>query len=180
MKKGLLITTMIAGSALLLASCAKSISFEEAKKHCDDNFTSTELKTFAVHEKTDVKKVEGVFTATGLTVGVHEEDGETPAGVMTSADVALLGNTFSYSVDGTKLIAELSLSVKEALKEYEIELPENAEVSGSSYTKVETDGAGYPALEYEKTDLSFKYSSTLGLEVSGALLIEITVTYTAK
>lgn len=178
MKKGLLITTMIAGSALLLASCAKSVSFEEAKKHCDDNFTSTEIKTFAVHTKVDVKKAEGAL-APFFSVGVTEDDDEILAGVVTSADVALLGNTFSYSVDGTKLITELTLSVKQFIGQYGIALPDNAEVSGSSYNKTETDAAGYPALEYEKTDLSFSYSAP-GISLSGALTCETTVTFTAK
>lgn len=177
MKKSLI--TIVAASTLLLASCAKQVSFEEAKKHCDDNFTSTELKAFAVHSRVEVKKAEGVL-AKLFTVGVEEDDDEAEYSVATSASLELYGDSATYKVDGKKLIIETSVDVKKFIKDQlGLPLPESTEFSGSISGKASTDDAGYPLSEELKYDFSLSYTEA-GLSVSGAVQYEAVTTFTAK
>ena len=179
MKKGLLVTTLFAASALLLASCEKTISFEEAKKHCDDNFTNTELKLFDVHTVAKVTKSEGVFESM-YKVGEETDDESGKFGVITSGYVDSIGDKATYKVDGKKLSVEYSLSVKDFLAEQGVELSEGDEASGSIFSKASTDEEGYPASQYEKIDeLHFK-ATLYGVSVEGTLSLEMTVTYTAR
>ena len=179
MKKGLLVTTLFAASALLLASCEKTISFEEAKKHCDDNFTNTELKLFDVHSVVNVTKSEGAFESM-YEVGEKTDDESGQFGVITSGYVDSIGDTATYKVDGKKLSVEYSISVKDFLANYGIELGEGDEASGSIFAKASTDDEGYPASQYQKIDeLHLKYSAG-GFSVEGTLSMEMTITYTAR
>ena len=179
MKKGLLVTTMVACSALLLASCAKQVSYEEAKKHCDDNYTSTELKLFNVHSKEDVKKATGTF-ASMYEVGVTEEDEEEKCGVLESADLAIYGGEKAvYKVDGKKLSIELSLSCADYLKEMGIEIAEGDKAEGSVEMKVSVDDQGYPLSYWAKTDVDYSITY-MGVTVAGALTVEESASYSAK
>lgn len=179
MKKGLLVTTLFAASALLLASCEKGISFEEAKKHCDDNYTSEELKLFDIESVTKVSKVSGVFKEM-FEEGETSKKTSASLGVLTSEEVEEIGDKASYKVDGKKLIVEFTFSVKEFLEQYGIELGENDEASGTYYTKTVYDDEGYYASQYAKLDnVKFK-ASVSGISVEGEVSAESTTTFTAR
>lgn len=179
MKKGLLVTTLFAASALLLASCEKGISFEEAKKHCDDNFTNTELKLFDVHTVVNVTKSEGVFENM-YKVGEQTDDESGKFGVITSGYVDSIGDTATYKVDGKKLSVEYSINIKDFLAQQGVVLGEGDEASGSIFAKASTDDEGYPASQYEKIDeLHLKYSAG-GLSLEGTLSLEMSISYTAR
>lgn len=179
MKKGLLVTTLFAASALLLASCEKGISFEEAKKHCDDNYTSEEAKLFDIEAVTKVSKVSGVFKEM-FEEGEKTEKTSASLGVLTSEEVEEIGDKATYKVDGKKLIVEFTYSVKEFLAQYGIELGENDEASGSYFAKAVYDDEGYYASSYTKLDnVKFKVSAG-GLSVEGEVSAEVTTTFTAR
>ena len=180
MKKSLLVTTLTAVSALALAGCAKTISYEEAKKHCDENYTSNEVRVMNAHTKDDVKKAEGV-AATLYKVGVTETDKEVRGYALSSSDLALWGGDQStYELNGKALTIKWNMAVKDFLKEFEIEVDEDDKVEGSVYTEFKVDEAGFPVSSFSKIDISFEVNSSFGLSVSGALTGEQTVTYSAK
>jgi len=90
MKKGLLVTTLFAASALLLASCEKGISFEEAKKHCDDNYTSEEAKLFDIsHAGAQIIISDGTEN-TIKSSKIGEKDG---SAIHTSVSLLISGET---------------------------------------------------------------------------------------
>ena len=108
----------------------------------------------------------------------NEESGK--LGVITSAYVDSIGDKATYKVDGKKLSVEYSLSVKELLAEYGVELGEGDEASGSVFAKAGTDEEGYPASQYQKIEeLHFK-ATLYGVSVEGTLSMEMTSTYTAR
>ena len=176
MKKGLLVTTLTAVSALALAGCAKTVSYEEAKKHCNDNYTSNEVKQMNAHTKDEVKKADGIF-ATVYKVGVTEKDNEIKATPLAAAE--LPGESATYKVDGKKLSVSYESSVAEFLKEYEITIGEGDTAEGSVYAEFSVDDNGFPTSSFSKIDLTFSVTQ-LGITVSGALTLEETVTYSAK
>ena len=178
MKKGLFVTTLVACSALLLAGCASEVSLEDAKKHCDENFTSTEVKTFDVHMKNEVKKVSGVFES-AYKVGVEEQDATTQSGVVSSSDLDYYGDAATYKVDGKALIITIKADVKEYVEALMGKLPEDAKVSGEIYEEVKTDDAGYPASSYGKMELDIDFAQG-GISIKGYVLVESTMTFKAK
>ena len=185
MKKGLLVTTLFAASALLLASCEKGICFEEAKKHCDDNYTSEEAKLFDIEAVTKVSKSSGFFKdMLGIKEGETTDKTSASLGVLTSEEVEEIGDKATYKVDGKKLIVEFTFSVKEFLAQYDIELGEDDEASGTYYTKAVYDDEGYYASTYAKIDnVKFKGTvSVAGVSVSveGEVSAESTTTFTAR
>ena len=180
MKKGLLVTTLLAASTLLLASCEKTVSFDEAKKHVADNYTSTEEKLFDVKAVTKVTKADGFF-ATFFEVGEDTEETSDKIGVLAAQSLDLFGDKATYKVDGKKLSVESNVDVKAYLEELGAKVNEGDEASGSIFSKVSFDDDGYLASEVQKIDnLHFKSTSTLGLTVEGTLSMESTVTYTAR
>lgn len=182
MRKGLLVTTVLAASTLLLASCAKTVSYEDAKKHIETNFTSTEEKMFDFEDVTKVTEVDGVFKLAGLEVGEKTDTGKGKRGVIKAQSLELFGDKATYKVDGKKLSAEHNLDVRTYLKEaYKQDIPENAQISGKVFAKLSTDDEGYIVSEYYKVEnLEFSYSSDLGVAVTGKLSMESTTTYTVR
>lgn len=180
MKKGLLVTTLVAASSLLLASCEKTISYEEARKHVAENFTSTEKKMFDVEEVTKVTKVDGLFSA-AYKEGDTTNKSSGLMGVIKEASLELFGDKATYKVDGKKLSAELNYDLKVYLEQQGIKLGENDQASGKVFAKVATDEEGYIASEYYTIEnLYVKMTSELGLSVEGNLSLERTVTYTVR
>lgn len=180
MKRGLLVTTLFAASTLVLTSCVKTISYEDAKKHVADNFTSTETKMFDAETVTKVTKVDGLFS-TAYTVGEKTDKSSGLMGVIKAQALELFGANATYKVDGKKLFVEHTFDLKVYLQEQGIELGENDEASGKVFGKVETDDEGYVAKEYYSIeDLHVKITSDFGLSVEGNLSMESTVTYTAR
>lgn len=182
MRKGLLVTSVLVASTLLLASCAKTVSYEDAKKHIETNFTSTEEKLFDFEDVTKVTEVDGVFKLAGLEVGEKTDTGKGMRGVIKAKALELFGDKATYKVDGKKLSAEHNLDVKAYLKEtLKEDIPDNAQVSGKVFSKISTDDDGYIVSEYYRVEnLEFSYNSDLGLAVKGKLSMESTVTYTAR
>lgn len=180
MRKGFLVTTLLAASTLMLASCEKTISYEEARKHVADNFTSTEQKMFDVEEVTKVTKVDGLFKtaykegdATNKTSGLR--------GVIKEASLEVFGADATYKVDGKKLSVERNFDLKAYLATQGIKLGDKDEASGKIFGKVSTDEEGYFASEYYTIEnLYVKMTSEVGLIVEGSLSLVRTVTYTVR
>ena len=180
MKRGLLVTTLIAASSLVLASCEKTISYEDARKHVAENFTSTEQVMFDVELVTKVTEVDGFFKAFFET-GDKTEKSSGLRGVLSAPALEMFGESATYKLDGKKLIAEKYLDVKTYLAQMNIDVTNLGDYSGSVFGKFSTDEQGYVVSEYSKVDnLTFKVSSSYGLEVKGKLSLERTITYTAR
>ena len=180
MKKGLLVTTLVAASSLLLASCEKTIGFEDAKKHVSENFTTTEKVMFDTETVIKVSEVDGFFKAV-FAAGEKTEKASGLMGVITPEALNLFGGDATYKVDGKKLSAEKNYDVKTYLTEMGVEVNALETYSGNVYGKVSTDEQGYVVSEYYKVDnLYFKTNSVLGLAVEGKLSMEQTVTRTAR
>lgn len=180
MKKGLLVTTLVAASSLLLASCEKTISYEDARKHVAENFTSTETKMFDCEEVIKVTTVDGLFK-TFYKEGESINKTSGLRGVVTEKSLELLGSDATYKVDGKKLSAEKSFDLKAYLDAQGLKLDDDDEVSGKIFGKVSTDEEGYIASEYYTVEnLHVKVTSEIGLSGEGNLSLERKVTYTAR
>ena len=180
MKKGLLVTTLLAASTLLLASCEKTVSFDEAKKHVNDNYTSTEEKLCDAKAVTKVTKSDGFFS-TFFEVGEQTEEATLKMGVIQAGALDQFGDKATYKVDGKKLAVEVSIDVKVYLESLGAKIGADDEVGGSVFSKVNFDDDGYCVSELQKIEnLHFKSTSSLGLTIEGNLSMESTVTYTAR
>ena len=177
MKKSSLLASL--ASLALLASCAKTVTFAEAKQHAADNYTLA-----AINEKyssgtfksvTDVKKSEGIFEKT-FKAGKTENSGSAAL-----VPFAPISDSYTYKIDGKKMFVSYKLNPKDVLEESGQKVPEGAELSGSASGSYSYNEVGLITKSVEKCDISFSYSLA-GISVSGALKMSQTITYsyTAK
>lgn len=172
MKKSSLLASL--ASLALLASCAKTVTFAEAKQHAADNYTLA-----AINEKysggtyksvTDVKKSEGIFE-TKFKVGKDEDSGSAAL-----TPFVPLSDSFTYKIDGKKMVVSYKLNAKDVLEESGQKVPEGAELKGTASGNYYYNEVGLITKSSEKCDISFSYS-VAGVSVSGALKMSETVTY---
>ena len=167
MKKKSFVTVL--ASLCLLVSCGTKVTYDEATKFCQDNYT-LEAATDAFASGTfktvvKVSKAEGVFEK----LAPSDASGDAAVAPTALASVLAYGNNATYTTSGKKLTISYTMNVKDIL-----------DMEG-----VEGEGKGSQTFnEYgliTKTTESVDYkieASKLGLTVTGALKYTLTTTYT--
>ncbi|MDD6226664.1 MAG: hypothetical protein PUB23_02810 [Bacilli bacterium] len=180
MRKQLLVLSM--ASILMLGSCAKEVTFEEAKAHAKENYVQSNVEYTKCVSRTimDVKKSSGIFGEI-FEVGKNDSgDVEMPVGAVLSAtEIAAYGDSYTYKIDGKKMIISKSVSAKEYLSEKDVSGLDKAEISGkgSSETYYYNE-VGLLTKAESSIDVSFKVSIA-GFSVEGELVMSAlsTITY---
>lgn len=180
MRKQLLVLSM--ASILMLGSCAKEVTFEEAKAHAKENYVQSNVEYTKCVSRTinDVKKSGGIF-AKIFEVGKNDTgDVEMPVGAVLSAtEIAAYGDSYTYKIDGKKMIISKTVSAKEYLSEQDVSNLDKAEISGkgSSETYYYNE-VGLLTKAESSIDVSFKVSIA-GISVEGELVMSTvsTITY---
>lgn len=180
MRKQLLVLSM--ASILMLGSCAKEVTFEEAKAHAKENYVQSNVEYTKCVSRTinDVKKSGGIF-AKIFEVGKNDTgDVEMPVGAVLSATeiAATYGNSYTYKIDGKKMVISKTVSAKEYLSEQDVSNLDKAEISGkgSSETYYYNE-VGLLTKAESSIDVSFKVSLA-GFSVEGELVMSTVSTDT--
>lgn len=182
MKKRFLFASL--ASLALLVSCGKTLSYDEAKKHCDDNYSqsaaSEKYSACSVKTVTDISKAEGMFESLYKT-GKNESTANGVVAVMTSTGLATYGSKATYKASGKAMSISYSADAKEFLKEEGVTLGDKDKYEGKMSYSVSINADGLITKSVEKMDIDFSMT-TLGVTVSGAVKGTITTTYsyTAK
>ena len=180
MRKQLLVLSM--ASILMLGSCAKEVTFEEAKAHAKENYVQSNVEYTKCVSRTimDVKKSGGIF-AKIFEVGKNDTgDVETPVGAVLSAtEIAAYGDSYTYKIDGKKMVISKTISAKEYLSEQDLTGLDKAEINGKGSTETYYyNEVGLLTKAESSIDVSFKVSLA-GFSVEGELVMSTvsTITY---
>ena len=181
MRKQLLVLSM--ASILMLGSCAKEVTFEEAKAHAKENYVQSNVEYTKCVSRTinEVKKSGGIFEKISEVGQNDTGDVETPVGAVLSATeiAATYGNSYTYKIDGKKMVISKTVSAKEYLSEQDVSNLDKAEISGkgSSETYYYNE-VGLVTKDESSVDVSFKVSIA-GFSVEGELVMSAlsTITY---
>ena len=165
----------------MLGSCAKEVTFEEAKAHAKENYVQSNVEYTKCVSRTirDVKKSGGIFAK--IEVGKNDTgDVEMPVGDVLSATeiAATYGNSYTYKIDGKKMVISKTVSAKEYLSEQDVSNLDKAEISGkgSSETYYYNE-VGLLTKAESSIDVSFKVSLA-GFSVEGELVMSTVSTAT--
>lgn len=180
MRKQLLVLSM--ASILMLGSCAKEVTLEEAKAHAKENYVQSNVEYTKCVSRTimDVKKSSGIFGEI-FEVGKNDTgDVEMPVGdVLSATEIAAYGDSYTYKIDGKKMIISKSVSAKEYLSEKDVSGLDKAEISGKGSTETYYyNEVGLLTKAESSIDVSFKVSIA-GFSVEGELVMSAlsTITY---
>lgn len=179
MRKQLLVLSM--ASILMLGSCAKEVTFEEAKAHAKENYVQANVEYTKRVSRTisDVKKSGGIFAEIFKVGKTDTGDEEMPVGtVLSSTEIAAYGDSYTYKIDGKKMIISKSVSAKDFLAEQDISGLDKAEISGkgSSETYYYNE-VGLLTKAEASIDVSFKVTIA-GFSVEGELVMSALSTST--
>lgn len=179
MRKQLLVLSM--ASILMLGSCAKEVTFEEAKAHAKENYVQSNVEYTKCVSRTikDVKKSGGIFAK--IEVGKNDSgEKEMPVGaVLSAAEIATYGDSYTYKIDGKKMVISKTISAKEYLSEKDVSNLDKAEISGKGYSETHYyNEVGLLTKDESSVDVSFKVSIA-GFSVEGELVMSTvsTITY---
>lgn len=178
MRKQLLVLSM--ASILMLGSCAKEVTFEEAKAHAKENYVQSNVEYTKCVSRTinDVKKSGGIFAKN--EVGKNDSgEKEMPVGAVLSAtEIAAYGDSYTYKIDGKKMVISKTVSAKEYLSEQDVSNLDKAEISGkgSSETYYYNE-VGLLTKTESSVDVSFKVSIA-GFSAEGVLVMSTVSTAT--
>lgn len=170
MKKTIL-STILAGSALVLAACggAKSLTAEEAEAYAKEHYTATEPINVTHKQKISIKKSEGLFKF--LFGEPCELETETPSYLtpIDTKEFSVVPNA-KYYVESGCLKIEAELGLVDFLKMQDEGEPEIEELialikdpKGTEKMSSKTDDKGY--LVHSETEASFS-CSYMGQECS--------------
>ncbi len=179
MRKQLLVLSM--ASILMLGSCAKEVTLEEAKAHAKENYVQSNVEYTKCVSRTimDVKKSSGIFGEI-FEVGKNDTgDVEMPVGdVLSATEIAAYGDSYTYKIDGKKMIISKSVSAKEYLAEQDLSGLDKAEISGKGSTETYYyNEVGLLTKAEASVDVSFKVSIA-GFSVEGVLVMSTVSTAT--
>lgn len=179
MRKQLLVLSM--ASILMLGSCAKEVTFEEAKAHAKENYVQSNVEYTKCVSRTinDVKKSGGIFAK--IEVGKNDTgDVEMPVGAVLSATeiAATYGNSYTYKIDGKKMVISKTVSAKEYLSEQDLTGLDKAEINGKGSTETYYyNEVGLLTKAESSIDVSFKVSLA-GFSAEGVLVMSTVSTAT--
>ena len=166
----------------MLGSCAKEVTLEEAKAHAKENYVQSNVEYTKCVSRTimDVKKSSGIFGEI-FEVGKNDTgDVEMPVGdVLSATEIAAYGDSYTYKIDGKKMIISKSVSAKEYLSEKDVSGLDKAEISGKGSTETYYyNEVGLLTKAESSIDVSFKVSIA-GFSVEGELVMSAlsTITY---
>ena len=179
MRKQLLVLSM--ASILMLGSCAKEVTLEEAKAHAKENYVQSNVEYTKCVSRTimDVKKSSGIFGEI-FEVGKNDTgDVEMPVGdVLSATEIAAYGDSYTYKIDGKKMIISKSVSAKEYLAEQDLSGLDKAEISGKGSTETYYyNEVGLLTKAEASVDVSFKVSIA-GFSAEGVLVMSTVSTAT--
>lgn len=179
MRKQLLVLSM--ASILMLGSCAKEVTIEEAKAHAKENYVQSNVEYTKCVSRTisDVKKSGGIF-AEIFEVGKKDTgDVEMPVGdVLSATEIAAFGDSYTYKIDGKKMIITKTASAKDFLAEQDLSGLDKAEISGKGSTETYYyNEVGLLTKAESSVDVSFKVSIA-GFSVEGELVMSTVGTAT--
>lgn len=165
----------------MLGSCAKEVTFEEAKAHAKENYVQSNVEYTKCVSRTikDVKKSGGIFAK--IEVGKNDSgEKEMPVGaVLSAAEIATYGDSYTYKIDGKKMVISKTISAKEYLSEKDVSNLDKAEISGKGYSETHYyNEVGLLTKDESSVDVSFKVSIA-GFSVEGELVMSTvsTITY---
>lgn len=177
MKK--LILPIILCPLFCLAACSKGMTFEDAIKFINENYTSTETITATVTSVRKVTKSEGIF-ATFLPIGETTTTLLRELSPITEEEATRRWSKSSFSIDGKKLIINSSGNIKdfiESLNSVYATLGNNLEGNFSVTTIVNEQGY----IIEEKSILNSTYSTSgSNTFLNGSFSIEQTATVTIE
>ena len=180
MRKQLLVLSM--ASILMLGSCAKEVTLEEAKAHAKENYVQSNVEYTKCVSRTikDVKKSGGIFAK--IEVGKNDSgEKEMPDGaaVLSATEIAATyGNSYTYKIDGKKMVISKTVSAKEYLSEQDVSNLDKAEISGKGYSETHYyNEVGLLTKAESSIDVSFKVSLA-GFSVEGELVMSTVSTAT--
>ena len=165
----------------MLGSCAKEVTLEEAKAHAKENYVQSNVEYTKCVSRTimDVKKSSGIFGEI-FEVGKNDTgDVEMPVGdVLSATEIAAYGDSYTYKIDGKKMIISKSVSAKEYLSEKDVSGLDKAEISGKGSTETYYyNEVGLLTKAESSIDVSFKVSLS-GFSFESELVISTVITAT--
>ena len=165
----------------MLGSCAKEVTIEEAKAHAKENYVQSNVEYTKCVSRTisDVKKSGGIF-AEIFEVGKKDTgDVEMPVGdVLSATEIAAFGDSYTYKIDGKKMIITKTASAKDFLAEQDLSGLDKAEISGKGSTETYYyNEVGLLTKAESSVDVSFKVSIA-GFSVEGELVMSTVGTAT--
>ncbi len=165
----------------MLGSCAKEVTLEEAKAHAKENYVQSNVEYTKCVSRTimDVKKSSGIFGEI-FEVGKKDTgDEEMPVGdVLSATEIAAYGDSYTYKIDGKKMIISKSVSAKDYLAEQDLSGLDKAEISGKGSTETYYyNEVGLLTKAEASVDVSFKVSIA-GFSVEGELVMSTVGTAT--
>ena len=165
----------------MLGSCAKEVTFEEAKAHAKENYVQSNVEYTKCVSRTiaDVKKSGGIFAK--IEVGKNDSgEKEMPVGAVLSATeiAATYGNSYTYKIDGKKMVISKTVSAKEYLSEQDLTGLDKAEINGKGSTETYYyNEVGLLTKAESSIDVSFKVSLA-GFSAEGVLVMSTVSTAT--
>lgn len=177
MKK--LILPIILCPLLCLAACSKGMSFEDAIKFINENYTSTDTISVTVTSVRKVTKSEGIF-ATFLPVGETTTTLLKELSPITEEEATRRWSKSSFSLDGKKLIINSSGNIKdfiESLNSVYQTLGNN--LDGTYRVTTTINEQGYIIEEKTILDSTFTTSGS-NTFLNGSFSIEQTATVTIE
>lgn len=173
MKKTIL-TTILAGSALVLAACGgKSLTVEEAKQYAKEHYDPTVEMEVVEKTTSNITESTGFFEAAGIKKGEHSNERSYTTYPMNADYFVKLPENVKFTLDGGAMTIEMEVDAKEYIEEELEELPESAkDVKGTAKTVIKTDDKGYMKKTEQNVEISFTYT-LVGTDIESKLALTV-------